>query len=127
MVWNIPHSPSPLANKKILLIESGRAIRDVQAAFLQNYGIQVHVADDIEEARSRCLQHRHDLVALEILGDGAAAEEFCAELKQQNPQQKVALLVSPLSPTVHIAADEVISKAEGPTICTHPLKWMLTG
>lgn len=126
MAWKFPGSPSALTNKKILLIESSEAIRDLQAALLKNYGIQVHVARDIPQAKAQCLSHSHDLIVVERLDAcTSAAEQFCAELKRRNPQQKVALLAAPAAFPLESAADEIISTGDGPTICTHRLKWML--
>jgi DNA-binding NtrC family response regulator len=127
MAWKFPRLPSPLASKKILLIESFEAIRDLQAALLQNHGIEVHVAKDIAEARSRCVGHSHDLVVVEMLDADTSTEEFCAELKRENPQQRVALLAASPAFPFHSVADEIISRQDGPSICAHRLKRILAG
>jgi CheY-like chemotaxis protein len=86
--------PPNLTDKKVLLIGRCQATREVRAAVLRSRGVEVHTVADLSGARFLWHANLYDLVMLDVRryspGD---ALEFCEQIKDRSPQQRVAFLV----------------------------------
>ena len=84
-----------LLGKTVLLVDSQQEPREARARRLRNYGILVYTAASIEEARVHFEVNRYHLVLLATRENPEAAIAFRREIRQQDPNQKVAFLVGP--------------------------------
>ena len=76
-------------------MDSQQEPREIRARRLRTYGILVHTAASIQEARVHLDMNSCDLVLLATREDPEAAIAFRREIRQQNPKQRVAFLVGP--------------------------------
>ena len=81
--------------KTVLLVDSQQQPREIRARRLRLYGITVHAAPSIQEARLYLEMHRSDLVLLAARENPEAAIVFRREIRRHNPRQRVAFLVGP--------------------------------
>jgi response regulator RpfG family c-di-GMP phosphodiesterase len=81
--------------KTVLLVDRDQKLGEMRARRLRTYGILVHTASSIEEARFHLEMSRCDLVLLAPRENPEAAIAFRREIRQQNPKQRVAFLVGP--------------------------------
>jgi DNA-binding NtrC family response regulator len=83
-----------LSQRRILLIDRCQATREVRAAVLRERGVEVHAVEDLSGARFLWHPNVYDLVMLDVRryspGD---ALEFCEQLKDRSPQQRIVFLV----------------------------------
>jgi|SRR5215470_12370176 len=90
------HRPPDICGKKVLLIDSCEATREVRAAVLRNHGIEVLTAENFSAARFLWRPKLYDLVLLDVRrylpGESLA---FRDEIKEANPPQDVVFLVGP--------------------------------
>jgi hypothetical protein len=87
---------SALADKKVLLIDSFQATRDVRAAVLRMHAVEVHGAEDIPTARFLWRTNAYDLVMLNLCKYfPAEALEFYGEVMHQSPHQHFLFLLGP--------------------------------
>ena len=81
--------------KRVLLVDSDQKLGEVRARRLRLYGIAVHTASSIQEARLSLRMHSYHLVLLAARENPEAAIVFRREIRQYNPKQRVAFLVGP--------------------------------
>ena len=81
--------------KTVLMVDSDRKLREARAHRLALYGVTVHTANGIEEARRNLRTNTYDLVLLATRENQEMAIVLRWEIHQQNPKQKVAFLVGP--------------------------------
>ena len=81
--------------KTVLLVDSDQKLGEMWARRLRRYGVTVHTASSIREARLYLEMHRSDLVLLATRKDPEAAVVFRREIRRHNPKQRVAFLVGP--------------------------------
>ena len=81
--------------KTVLLVDSDQKLGAVRARRLRLYGITVYTAASVEEARAHLQMNSYDLVLLASRKNPEDAIAFRREIRQQNPNQKVAFLVGP--------------------------------
>jgi DNA-binding NtrC family response regulator len=85
-----------LADKKVLLIDSCQATREVRAAVLRSHGVAVHAAEGISAARSLWQPRIYDLVMLDVRRYSPGETlEFYEQIKQASPHEQVVFLVGP--------------------------------
>jgi DNA-binding NtrC family response regulator len=85
-----------LADKKVLLIDSSQATREVRAAVLLSHGVAVHAAEGISAARSLWQPRIYDLVMLDVRRYSPGETlEFFEQIKQASPHEQVVFLVGP--------------------------------
>jgi response regulator RpfG family c-di-GMP phosphodiesterase len=84
-----------LLRKAVLLVDSQQEPREARARRLRWYGVVLHTAASIEEARVQLKMNSYDLVLLATRENPEAAIAFRREIRQQDPNQKVAFLVGP--------------------------------
>jgi DNA-binding NtrC family response regulator len=84
-----------LADKKVLLIDSCQATREVRAAVLRSRGVAVHEAEEIP-SRFLWQPDVYDLVMLDVRRySPAEALEFYEQIKQASAHEQVVFLVGP--------------------------------
>jgi CheY-like chemotaxis protein len=88
-------SETDLLGKTVLLFDNNQKPREVRAGRLRGYGVTVHTAASIREARAYWGMNSYDLVLLATRKNPEAAIVFRREIRQQNPKQRVAFLVGP--------------------------------
>ena len=111
-----------LAGKKVLLIDSCQATREVRAAVLGTHAVEVHEAEEISRARFLWQPHVYDLVMLDVRRySPAEALEFYEQISARDPRQRIVFLVGPpayLSRTWpnEVTVDEVSRGQWGETV-----------
>jgi CheY-like chemotaxis protein len=90
-------SPDPRvpasAKKKILLISSSGSRRNLRENVLRKHGLEVVCASHISDARLLWHPAAYSLVLFDLQHDAATATEFCHEIKESDPRQRIAFLV----------------------------------
>ena len=85
--------PAAVKNKRVLLIDTSHAKRELRAEVLRKLGMDVDCAADIAEARSRWRPARYDLVLLNMEKGRGQRDRFCDDLRSAMPPQRLAFLV----------------------------------
>ncbi len=82
-------------DKKVLLIDSCQATREVRAAVLRR-GVEVHEAEEIPAGRFLWQPDVYDLVMLDVRRYSPGKTlEFYEQIKQASPHEQVVFLVGP--------------------------------
>jgi len=79
--------------KRILLIDSYATKRDLRAKILRKLGVEVDCASDISEARSLWQADSYNLVLMDVKREPRNVEDFCSEMANAKPPQRMAFLV----------------------------------
>jgi response regulator RpfG family c-di-GMP phosphodiesterase len=88
--------PPSIQDKKVLLVDSCQATREVRAAILREHGVEVHSADDLSGARFLWHPHSYNLVLLDVRRYSPGEMlEFCEQIKRASPRQRIVFLVGP--------------------------------
>lgn len=90
-----PSAPIPVAVKKkrVLLVDTSHAKRDLRAEVLRKRGMYVDSAADMAEARSWWRPGLYDLVLINMKRGKGQRDKFCDDLRSATPQQRLAFLV----------------------------------
>jgi response regulator RpfG family c-di-GMP phosphodiesterase len=79
---------------RVLLIDSCQATRDARTQILKAHGIEVHTAENLEEARFLWRPDFYNLVLLDVRRYlPGEALDFCRLLKDISPQERIAFLL----------------------------------
>jgi CheY-like chemotaxis protein len=78
--------------KRVLLVDTSRAKRDLRSETMRNLGVEVDCAADVSEARCWWKPDLYDLVLIHVEGSPGALEKFCNDLQAATPRQKVMFL-----------------------------------
>jgi CheY-like chemotaxis protein len=111
-----------LSDVRILLIDRCQATREVRVNVLQSHGVEVHAVEDFSEARFLWQPRLYDFVLLDVRRYPAGeALEWCEQIKDRSPQQRIIFLVgapSYLSLTWpgEVVADDASSGQRGETV-----------
>jgi len=82
----------PTKKKRVLLVDSSRAQRDLRSETMRRLGVEVDCAADISEARCWWRPQMYDLVLLHV-GSATAVEKFCDDMRSATPIQSLMFLV----------------------------------
>jgi len=85
--------PSAVKKKRVLLIDSSNAKRDLRAEMMRKLGIDVDSAADIVEARTWWRPALYDLVLIHMEEGRGQRDKFCDDVKSATPPQRLAFLV----------------------------------
>jgi len=85
--------PSPLKKKRVLLIDTSHAKRDLRAEVLRKLGMDVDSAVDIAEARAWWRPALYDLVLVNMEKGRGQRDKFCDDVRTATPPQRLAFLV----------------------------------
>jgi CheY-like chemotaxis protein len=90
-----PSDPAVAAAKKkrVLLIDTSRAKRDLRSETMRKLGIDVDCAADISEARCWWRADLYDLVLIHVEDAPGPVDRFCSDLRTATPPQQVMFLV----------------------------------
>jgi len=113
---------------RILLVDGDTTVQHLRALMLRMQGYNVDTAVDLEAARTVIsAAAAYDLVIVDVGHFADPGLEFCEEIKQRHPHQKVLMQVDG-----HIylgresCPDKVVSKQEGPNHFVEEVERMLT-
>jgi CheY-like chemotaxis protein len=85
--------PDPVKKKRVLLIDTSHAKRDLRAEVLRKVGIDVDSAADIVEARVWWRPALYDLVLINMEKGRGQRDKFCDDVRSATPPQRLAFLV----------------------------------
>jgi CheY-like chemotaxis protein len=85
--------PDAAKKKRILLIDTSHAKRDLRAEVMRKLGIDVDSAADIVEARIWWRPALYDLVLINMEKGRGHRDKFCDDVKSATPPQRLAFLV----------------------------------
>jgi len=85
--------PDAVKKKRVLLIDTSHAKRDLRVEVLRKLGIDVDSAADIAEARAWWRPALYDLVLIDMEKGRGQRDRFCDDLRSATPPQRLAFLV----------------------------------
>jgi len=85
--------PNPVKKKRVLLIDTSHARRDLRAEVMRKIGIDVDSAADIVEARIWWKPALYDLVLINMEKGRGQRDKFCDDVRSASPPQRLAFLV----------------------------------
>ena len=85
--------PDVIKKKRVLLIDTSHAKRDLRAEALRKRGIEVDCAADLAEARSWWRPALYDLVLINMAKGQGQRDSFCEDVRSAIPPQRLAFLV----------------------------------
>ena len=85
--------PGEVKKKRVLLIDTSHAKRDLRAEVLRKLGMDVDCAADIAEARVWWRPALYDLVLINMEKGRGQRDKFCDDLRSATPPQRLAFLV----------------------------------
>jgi CheY-like chemotaxis protein len=128
--------PNAVKKKRVLLVDTSQAKREMRAEVMRKLGIDVDCAADIAEARLWWRAALYDLVLISMEKGRGHRDRFCDDIRSATPPQRLAFLVgkpeyladSPHADeelTIHNANDQIVGDikvalAAGPGDLTQP-------
>jgi CheY-like chemotaxis protein len=85
--------PGAVKKKRVLLIDTSQAKRELRAEVMRKLGMDVDCAADIAEARSWWRAALYDLVLINMEKGLGHRDRFCDEIRSATPPQRLAFLV----------------------------------
>jgi hypothetical protein len=85
--------PSTLKKKRVLLVDTSAAKRDLRAEVMRKLGMDVDCAADIAEARSWWRADLYDLVLINVDKGAGHRDKFCDDIRSATPRQQLAFFV----------------------------------
>ena len=85
--------PVALKKKRVLLVNTSHAKRDLRAEAMRKLGVEVDCAADIAEARSWWRAALYDLVLVNMEKGLGHRDRFCDDVRGATPPQQLAFLV----------------------------------
>ena len=84
---------APMKKKRVLLVDSSRAKRDLRSETMRRLGADVDCAADISEARCWWRPNLYDLVLINMDGSAKSRDKFCEDIRTFMPSQPIMFLV----------------------------------
>jgi CheY-like chemotaxis protein len=85
--------PGGVKKKRVLLVDTSRAKRELRAEVMRKLGMDVDCAADIAEARSWWRADFYDLVLISMEKAQGYRDRFCDDIRRAIPRQRLAFLV----------------------------------
>jgi len=85
--------PGSIKKKRVLLVDTSRAKRELRAEIMRKLGIDVDCAADINEALSWWRADLYNLVLISAQDDSRQRDDFCEVIRNATPPQQLAFLV----------------------------------
>jgi CheY-like chemotaxis protein len=85
--------PGEVNKKRVLLVDTSQAKRELRAEVMRKRGIDVDCAADIAEARSWWRAALYDLVLINMEKGQGYRDKFCDDIRSATPPQRLAFLV----------------------------------
>jgi CheY-like chemotaxis protein len=117
----LPSAPIPdiVKKKRVLLVDTSQAKRELRAEVMRKLGMDVDCAADIAEARSWWRAAFYDLVLINMKKGQGHRDKFCDDVRSATPPQRLAFLVGQpkyLADSPN-AADEIpVDNSYGPVV-----------
>ena len=106
--------PDAVKKKRVLLVDTSHAKRDLRAEVLRKLGIDVDSAADIVEARVWWKPALYDLVLINMEKGRGQRDKFCDDVRSATPPQRLAFLVGQPEYLAHLPnADEELVGENG--------------
>ena len=117
----------PRRKTRILLVDGDSTVQHLRALMLRMQGYDVDTAANLDSARTViAATAQYDLIIVDVGHFADPALEFCEEIKQRYPHQKVLMQVDGhLYLGREICPDKVVSKQDGPQHFVHEVQRML--
>jgi hypothetical protein len=109
----------PIKRKRVLLVDSSRAKRDLRAEVMRKLGIEVDCAADISEARSWWRADLYNLVLISTENENGRRDKFCEDIRGATPPQQLVFLVG--KPEYLADLPNPDAEAPAPEAGDHPL------
>jgi len=113
---------------RILLVDGDSTVQHLRALMLRMQGYDVDTAADLEAARTviAAATAHYNLVIVDVGHFADPGLEFCEEIKQRHPHQKVLMQVDGhLYLGRESCPDKVVSKQDGPQHFVYEVEQML--
>jgi hypothetical protein len=92
--WSLTNpAAAELKKKRVLLIDTSRAKRDLRSETMRKLGVEVDCAADISEARCWWRADLYDLVLIHVDDATAPRDKFCDDMRNATPPQQIMFLV----------------------------------
>ena len=85
--------PGAVKKKRVLLVDSSQAKRELRAEVMRKLGMDVYCAADIAEARLWWRAALYDLVLINMERGQGYRDKFCDDIRSATPPQRLAFLV----------------------------------
>jgi CheY-like chemotaxis protein len=85
--------PGAIKKKRVLLVDTLQATRELRAEVMRKLGVDVDCAADIAEARSWWRAALYDLVLINMERGHGYRDKFCDDIRSATPPQRLAFLV----------------------------------
>jgi len=85
--------PGEVKKKRVLLVDTSQAKRELRAEVMRKLGVEVDCAADIAEARSWWRAALYDLVLINMEKGQGYRDKFCDDIRGATPPQRLAFLV----------------------------------
>ncbi len=85
--------PSGVKKKRVLLVDTSQAKRELRAEVMRKFGIDVDCAANADEARSWWKADFYDLVLINMEQSREYRDKFCDDIRSATPPQRLAFLV----------------------------------
>ena len=117
----------PRSKMRILLVDGDGTVQHLRALMLRMQGYDVDTAADLDSARTViATAPRYDLIIVDVGHFAGPGLEFCEQIKQRYPQQKVLMQVDGhLYLGREACPDKVVSKQDGPHHFVYEVQRML--
>jgi DNA-binding response OmpR family regulator len=117
----------PSRKTRILLVDGDSTVQHLRALMWRMQGYDVDTAADLASARTMIAAARqYQLIIVDVGHLAAPGLEFCEEIKQRYPRQKVLMQVDGhLYLGRESCPDKVVSKQDGPQHFVHEVQRML--
>ncbi len=93
-VWSLSNpAAAALKKKRVLLIDTSRAKRDLRSETMRKMGVEVDCAADISEARCWWRADLYDLVLIHVDDATVPRDKFCDDMRNATPPQQIMFLV----------------------------------
>jgi DNA-binding response OmpR family regulator len=117
----------PRRKTRILLVDGDSTVQHLRALMLRMQGYDVDTAADLDSARTMtAAASQYHLIIVDVGHFADPGLEFCEEIKQRHPHQKVLMQVDGhLYLGRESCPDKVVSKQDGPQRFVHAVEQML--
>jgi CheY-like chemotaxis protein len=85
--------PGEVKKKRVLLVDTSEAKRELRAEVMRKLGMEVDCAADVAEARSWWRAALYDLVLIDMEKGQGYRDKFCDDIRSATPPQRLAFLV----------------------------------
>lgn len=92
LLLSVP-KPGEVKKKRVLLVDTSQAKRELRAEVMRKLGVDVDCAADIAEARSWWRAALYDLVLINMEKGQGYRDKFCDDIRSATPPQRLAFLV----------------------------------